>query len=166
VIALAASILGAALPLMGELQTLLGLAALLIHEPGHMLFAPLGEFISVLGGTLTELGAPLLLAALALWRRNSALFWASAALFGFTLADVARYMADARAQQLPLWGSLGLNDGDVIHDWRYLFQELGLLEYDAAISKWVRGAAVLAMFAGALGLITAPERLLARRQKS
>jgi hypothetical protein len=49
---------------------------------------------------------------------------------------ISVYMADARAQELPL---LTVGDSDyVIHDWNYLFDRLGLLDHDTQIAHAVR----------------------------
>ena len=49
---------------------------------------------------------------------------------------IASYMADARAQELPL---LTVGDSDtVIHDWNYLFGRLGVLDHDTQIAQAVR----------------------------
>jgi hypothetical protein len=57
----------------------------------------------------------------------------------------ATYMADARAQQLPL---LTVGDADyVIHDWNYLFGRLGLLAHDTQIASVTRVIGWLGMIA-------------------
>ena len=49
---------------------------------------------------------------------------------------IATYMADARAQELPL---LTVGDADyVIHDWNYLFSALGVIDHDVQISHTFR----------------------------
>jgi hypothetical protein len=61
------------------------------------------------------------------------------------LLPVATYMADARAQELPL---LTIGDGDdVIHDWAYLFGKLGVLDHDTQIAHAVRVLGWLGMVA-------------------
>jgi hypothetical protein len=49
---------------------------------------------------------------------------------------IATYMADARAQDLPLL-TVGDSD-DVIHDWNYLFGRFGVLEHDTQIAHAMR----------------------------
>ena len=58
-------------------------------------------------------------------------------------ADVARYIGDARAQELPLLGG-----EDSIHDWWYLLINWDLLPRDLTIARWVH-------FAGAVAFLTA-----------
>jgi hypothetical protein len=61
------------------------------------------------------------------------------------LLPIATYMADARAQELPL---LTVGDSeDVIHDWFYLFSHAGLLQHDTQIAGLFRFIGWLGMFA-------------------
>jgi hypothetical protein len=55
---------------------------------------------------------------------------------GETLLNIARYMADARVQELPLVGN-----GD--HDWTEIFGRWGVLHLDGRIAGMVRGAGVI-----------------------
>ena len=107
-----------------------------VHEGGHLLFRMFGEFVSVAGGTFLQFFAP---AALALWFifHRQIQGTAFCAFFFFEQClPTARYMADARAQELPL---LTVGDADyVIHDWNYLFGKLGVLDHDIQIAGFVR----------------------------
>jgi hypothetical protein len=117
-----------------------------IHEGGHLLFRFFGwEFLYIAGGTLMQLGVPLLLAAyFALQRQVQGTAFCAFFLFEQFL-PVSTYMADARAQQLPL---LTLGDSDfVIHDWNYLFGKLGLLAHDIQIAHAVRAPGWMGMIA-------------------
>ena len=105
-------------------------AALAIHEGGHYLvFAWAGEFLMVLGGSLTQCVMPLLFASY-FWRTGQryaaciTLFWVS-----FNLLDTAVYIADARAMLLPLLGG-----DNSIHDWNYVLGALGWLNADGFIA--------------------------------
>lgn len=116
-----------------------------VHEGGHLLFSYFGQFLMVAGGTLVQLGVPLLLwAYFALQRQVQG---AAFCLFFFfeQFLPIARYMADARAQALPLL-SVGDSD-DVIHDWNYLFGKLECLDHDTEIARVVRFAGWLGMLA-------------------
>jgi hypothetical protein len=116
-----------------------------IHEGGHLLFRFFGEFISVAGGTLLQLLVPLLLATYFVFRRQ--VQGVAFCLFFFfeQFLPIATYMADARAQDLPL---LTVGDAeDVIHDWNYLFGKLGVLDHDAQIAHSTR-------FVGWIGMLT------------
>ena len=114
---------------------------LVFHEAGHVIFGFFGEFLAVLGGSLTQVLMPVT-ATVAFLRTRQ---WASAAvtLFwtGQALTDVAIYAADGRARALPL-----LAEG-LIHDWHYILGRLGLLPSAEIIGR--------AMFAlGALTMVT------------
>jgi len=116
-----------------------------IHEGGHLLFHYFGEFIGVAGGTLLQLGVPLMLATYFVFQRH--VQGTAFCLFFFfeQLLPVSTYMADARAQQLPL---LTVGDADyVIHDWNYLFGKVGLLQHDTQIAMMVRVLGWIGMLA-------------------
>jgi hypothetical protein len=107
-----------------------------IHEGGHLLFRYFGEFIAVAGGTFLQLLVPVLLAIQFAFQRQ--LQGVTFCMFFFfeQLLPTATYMADARAQELPL---LTVGDADyVIHDWNYLFGALGVLDHDIQIASFVR----------------------------
>jgi hypothetical protein len=109
---------------------------LAIHEAGHIVFGPFGEFVGYLGGTLLQLLFP----AAFVWY-----FWRQGDRHAATVAawwvaqncwNVSVYVKDARAQELPLVGG-----GE--HDWTYLLEQLGLLEQDQAVGTAVRIAGTL-----------------------
>jgi hypothetical protein len=103
---------------------------LIVHEAGHVVFAPLGEFIGVLGGTLMQLLLPAGI-AFSFARQGQphaatvTLVWLAQSLF-----NVSVYVRDARPQALPLLGG-GL------HDWSYLLGRLHLLAWDGVIGGLV-----------------------------
>jgi hypothetical protein len=109
---------------------------LAMHETGHLVFAPFGEFMTVLGGTLLQLMVPAVFVA-SFWRRGDrfaalvTLWWVAQNCW-----NIARYIADAQAQVLPLVGG-----GE--HDWTYLLDALGLLPQDRVIASTVRGVGAL-----------------------
>jgi hypothetical protein len=115
-----------------------------IHEGGHLLFRFFGEFVSVAGGTILQLLVPVLLASYFLFHRQTQGV-AFCLFFMFEqFLPISTYMADARAQDLPL---LTIGDAeDVIHDWNYLFGKIGVLEHDIQIAGFVH-------FVGWLGMI-------------
>lgn len=128
---------------------------LAIHETGHLVFLPFGEFVHFLGGTLFQLLVPATFVAYFLRRGDShaasvALWWVAQSCW-----NVARYVADARAQELPLVGG-----GE--HDWAYLLGELGWLARDQQVANAVRAAGtlllVLATVGGVLALGAPPEK--------
>jgi hypothetical protein len=116
-----------------------------IHEGGHLLFRMFGEWIAVAGGTFLQLFVPAALAASFALRRQVPGTAFCAFFFFEQFLPTATYMADARAQELPL---LTVGDSeDVIHDWFYLFSHAGVLEHDTQIAALVRFAGWAGMFA-------------------
>ena len=107
-----------------------------IHEGGHLLFRFFGEFLAVAGGTILQLAVPLMLAAFFIFHRQIPGTAFCMFFFFEQFLPIATYMADARAQELPL---LTVGDSDnVIHDWAYLFGKLGVLDHDTQIAHGVR----------------------------
>ena len=122
----------------------LDLVNLAFHEAGHVFLQPFGHTLHFLGGTLFQLGVPILLVWYFLYRRGAA-FAAAACLWwlGESLVNVAVYMADARSLELDLVGG-----GE--HDWNELFYRFGLLGEDsvAAISSATHAIGVVVMLLG------------------
>lgn len=116
-----------------------------IHEGGHLLFRFFGEFLAVAGGTFLQLAVPLMLAAFFVFQRQVPGTAFCMFFFFEQFLPIARYMADARAQDLPLL-TVGDSD-DVIHDWAYLFGKFGVLDHDTQIAHAVRVLGWLGMVA-------------------
>ena len=119
---------------------------LAVHEAGHVLFGPLGDHLGVLGGSLFQVLVPAAFVIYFLVRRDRFAASVVMAWVGASLGNVARYIADARAQDLPLLGG-----ENVIHDWWYLLIEWDMLPHDLAIAGWVRMAGALAFFFAVAG---------------
>jgi hypothetical protein len=114
---------------------------LIIHEAGHPFFSWFGSYaLMILGGTLAELIVPLLCAAYFFFRREVAGFSFSLFWLFENFLYIGTYMADARAEALPLVGS-----GD--HDWNILFSRWGLLLQDTRIGGTTRVLGWLGMLA-------------------
>jgi hypothetical protein len=111
-----------------------------IHEAGHLVFSGLGRFLMVAGGTILQLLAPTAAGIVFLRRHDRFAACFAAAWLGVNLVEVSVYMADARAQVLPL---VTVGGGDAMHDWAYLFGRMGLLRHDTTIALLVRGAGFL-----------------------
>ena len=115
---------------------------LVFHEAGHLIFSPLGQFMTVLGGSLMQVLIPVI-AAIAFVRQGQpfgaaiCVWWA-----GQNLVDLAPYIGDARALQLMLLG--GRTGAEVEgHDWEFILTRLRLVHRDQAIGR----------FAHALGMV-------------
>ena len=102
-------------------------ANLAFHEAGHLVFGLLGPTLGLYGGTLGQLVFPAVVAGRGLLRQQDfevalGLGWALQ-----NLPNIARYMADARTQALPLVGG-------GIHDWTLILGRWGLLEWDQTLA--------------------------------
>ena len=119
-------------------------ANLAFHEAGHPFFGLLlGDRITVYGGTLGQLVFPVVAAAGFWWRRETASFAVALLWLAENLWNIARYMADARAHELPLVGG-----GE--HDWTEIFSRWGVLSHDlfvAGITRAVGWALMVAVLA-------------------
>lgn len=134
---------------------------LVFHEAGHVLFSPFGRFLTVLGGSLFQVLVPLI-CAIALYVQARDPFGASVGVWwcGQNLIDLAPYIGDARALQLPLLG--GQTGAEVEgHDWETILQALGWLQYDRTLASaaHVTGSIVMIaslVYAGTVLLRPAP----------
>ena len=106
---------------------LLDHANLLFHEAGHPITALFSTRLEPYGGTVGQLVFPLVL-AISFWRKGEPIGVAAGGIWFFeNFFNIARYIADARALQLPLIGG-----GD--HDWNTILSRWGLLLYDTRIA--------------------------------
>lgn len=119
------------------------MANLVVHEGGHNLFAWFGPTMCLYGGTLLQWMVPFLLAVYFFTRRETAAFVFCLFFFFENWLYTATYMADARAQVLPL-----VTTGDpefAEHDFFRIFSNLGVLDYDTKIAAVVRCVGWLGM---------------------
>ena len=138
----------AAAPLDGSgLDSFLHLPDLIFHEAGHVLFSPLGRFMTVLGGSLFQVLVPVICAGTFLYQQNDRFaaavctWWA-----GQNLVDLAPYIADARRLKLVLLG--GRTGAEVEgHDWEYLLTSLGWMRFDHALGRTAHVVGTLVMLA-------------------
>ena len=111
---------------------------LAFHEAGHPLLGVFGETMSLYGGTIGQLVFPLV-AAVAFWRQREPVGYAVALVWLFeNFLNIARYMADAQTQVLPLVGG-----GE--HDWTNIFSRWGVLAADRSIARVVNSAGWIGM---------------------
>ncbi len=100
-------------------------ANLAFHEFGHIFFSPLGQFMTILGGSLFQILLPFgLMFVFILKQRDN--FAASIMLWwcGQNFIDVAPYIDDAQFRSLPLVGG----GGEESHDWGNLLTMMNLLD--------------------------------------
>ena len=115
-------------------------ANLLFHEAGHPVVGLFSARLEPYGGTLGQLVFPAVL-VVAFWRKGQPLGFAAGGIWFFeNWFNIARYMADARAMQLPLVGG-----GD--HDWNTILGRWGALQYDVQIAFVLRIVAWLGIAA-------------------
>jgi len=117
-----------------------------IHEGGHVLFRPLGEWLMVAGGSIAQVAAPIISGVL-FFRRPD--FFAIAVCGGWlsgALFEMATYMADATALELDVV-TIGGAEPVTPNDWRYLLESAGLLLWDQRLAHALRIVASLVMLA-------------------
>lgn len=104
---------------------------LAVHEAGHVVFAPFGDTMHWLGGTVLQLLVPLVFCGY--FVREGDEHGASVALWwtGESLWNVSTYVRDAEAMALPLVGG-----GE--HDWNTLLTSWGMMRSYVAIADGVR----------------------------
>lgn len=112
-----------------------------IHEAGHLAFGYFSCTVAVLGGTLFELGAPLVCAYLFRRQRDDFAVAVCGCWLGLAMGGVSHYMADAQKMVLPLV-TAGFSEM-VIHDWHYLFAQWHLTGECEFIAGLVRFFGVL-----------------------
>ncbi len=113
-------------------------ANLAFHEAGHVVFGFLGSTLGLYGGTLGQLVFPVVV-FVSFYRQRQAVPAAFVLLwFCQNLLNIARYAADARAQQLPLVGG-----GD--HDWFNIFYRWDALQADKSFAATLATLAWLGM---------------------
>ncbi len=113
---------------------------LMIHEAGHMFFGWFGYTLTILGGTLGELIVPLVCAVYFGCKREAQGFAFCGFWFFENFLYIGTYMADARAEALPLVGS-----GD--HDWNILFSQWGWILQDRKIGAFTTAVGWIGMLA-------------------
>jgi hypothetical protein len=115
------------------------------HELGHLVFAPFGEVLSVAGGSLMQLLVP---AGAAWYFAHRGDRYAAAACgcwLALSLANLAVYVGDARAESLDL---VSFSPDGGIHDWNWLLERFGVLRDDRRLASFVRALGWVTLAAG------------------
>ncbi len=134
----------------------LHLISLPFHEAGHLIFAPLGEFMTALGGSLAQVLVPIICLVAFLTTSPNPFgaavmcWWA-----GENLMDVAVYADDARSLQLMLLG--GHTGAEVEgHDWEKILTMAGALHRDHQIANLMHWSGAIVMIVAIVwGLVVA-----------
>ncbi len=116
-----------------------------IHEISHILFAFTNDVLAAAVGSISEVVVTSLV-VLAAWQYRS--YWLM--VFGLlwvmlAMMSMANYMIDAIDRAMPLLGMVP----DPVHDWHFVFSELGWLSASRAIGTTVK---VIGWLVGASGL--------------
>ena len=127
-------------------SSLIHLPMVPIHEFGHVLFRPLGEFMTLLGGSLFQVLLPLIFGGIFVVKNRDPfaasvmLWWAAVAVM-----DVAPYVYDAfQPVHVLLTGRTGDNGA---HDFIDVLGDLGLLHKAQPIGRGVHAFGFLMMVA-------------------
>ena len=108
-----------------------------IHEFGHLLFRPFGEFMMIAGGSLFQVIMPLIFFGYFAWARQ---FYSAAIValwVGQSVLNVYVYAADAVVMQLVLTSGFTGSEGS-FHDWNYLLTATGLLGSTKTVAGIIR----------------------------
>jgi hypothetical protein len=134
------------IPLWEMASSLIHLPMIPIHEFGHILFRPFGEFITLLGGSLFQVLLPFIFGGIFLIKNRDPfaasvmLWWAAVAIM-----DVAPYIYDAwEPQHVLLTGRTGDTGA---HDFIDTLGDLGLLHLAQPIGRAVHAFGVATMLA-------------------
>src|SRR5881394_722049 len=98
-----------------------------IHETGHLLFHPFGEFMMVAGGSLFQVIFPAAFVGYFVWQKS---YYSAAIVLlwvGQSILNVWVYAADAVMMQLVLTSGFTGSEGS-FHDWNYLLTATHLID--------------------------------------
>ncbi|MFH1377699.1 MAG: hypothetical protein ABIH86_03000 [Planctomycetota bacterium] len=124
----------------------IGRANFLVHELGHFVFMPFGQFLSIAGGSIFQCLAPVILMAGFYKQRDYFAIAFGVCWLATNFFYVATYIGDARAQELQLLSPSGASEP--IHDWYFLLERLGWLNADTTLALLVRMLGVATMAIG------------------
>ena len=123
-----------------------------IHETGHLLFRPFGEFMMVAGGSLFQVIFPIVFVGYFIWQRS---FYSAAIValwVGQSILNVWVYASDAVVMQLVLTSGFTGSEGS-FHDWNYMLTHFGMLDSVKGVAKVIRfTGTVTIVAAGAMAI--------------
>ena len=127
----------------------LDLIDLPIHETGHLLFRPFGEFMMVAGGSIFQVIFPAVFVGYFVW--NEKYYSAAIVLFwvGQSILNVFVYANDAVVMQLVLTSGFTGSEGS-FHDWNYILDKFSLLNSTRTVAGIIRflGTATIILASG------------------
>lgn len=127
----------------------LDLVDLPVHETGHLLFRPFGEFMMIAGGSLFQVIVPAVFAGYFVWHEK---YYSAAIVLlwvGQSLLNVFVYAADAIVMQLVLTSGMTGSEGS-FHDWNYLLTQTGLVGSTRTIANLIRLFGTLTIIAAGI----------------
>jgi len=123
-----------------------------IHETGHLLFRPFGEFMMIAGGSLFQVIFPLVFVGYFIWNEK----YYSAAIVGLwvgqSIINVWVYASDAIVMQLMLTSGVTGSEGG-FHDWNYMLTHTGLIGSTKLIAGLIRAAGTLTIIASGVAAV-------------
>ena len=131
-------------PMEGNFLDLIDLP---IHETGHLLFRPFGQFMMVAGGSIFQIVFPAIFVVYFWWWEEKpysgaiVLFWV-----GQSFLNLWRYVADAVVMKLVLTSGFTGSEGS-FHDWNYLLTTTGLLGSTDTIAGFIKLLSILTILA-------------------
>lgn len=136
-------------PMLGSFLDMVDLP---IHETGHLLFRPFGEFMSIAGGSLFQLIVPAVFVGYFIWHFK---YYSAAIVLlwvGQSILNVWVYASDAVVMQLVLTSGFTGSEGS-FHDWNYMLTRLGLINSTKLVAGIIRAIGTLTIIAAAVGSI-------------
>ncbi|MEO8190492.1 MAG: hypothetical protein ABI682_09120 [Acidobacteriota bacterium] len=107
-----------------------------IHELGHLILGWAGRWLSIAGGSVAQVAAPIAAGWILARQRDWFGITVAAAWLASSLFGLAAYIGDARAMEIPLVGLVP----DPVHDWNWMLSRLGILGWDHGLSALTRAA--------------------------
>lgn len=117
-----------------------------VHELGHLVFSlPGSEWLAVAGGSLMQLLVPIgAMVAIGVTSKDWFGVAAAGTWLAASIAQMAPYIADARAQEMDL---LGFSEDGGGHDWHFLLANAGILKQDLEVARFARFVSFLVLAA-------------------
>lgn len=111
----------------------------IVHEAGHGIcyILPCPQFLVALNGTIFQLAFPFGAGYYYLKKGNKLLWHVGLFFLGFSMKYTAWYMADSRKNGLHVTAQNSFLGVDGNHDFYYIFDKMGLLQYDIIIGTLV-----------------------------
>ena len=120
-----------------------------IHETGHLLFRPFGEFMMIAGGSLFQIIMPAVFVGYFVWHEK---YYSAAIVLlwvGQSILNDFVYAADAVVMQLVLTSGMTGSEGS-FHDWNYLLTATGLINSTKTVANIIRLLGTLTIIAAGI----------------